>query len=355
MTHQSLWILLQILPWRTDIGYLPHLTSGSAICLCSGRLQLCGSLPYLRGDIIGVVNDRSSVVRVSMSMAVIMGMSLMVIVVVIVPMCMVLLMVVVVMVVVVMFIVVAMVVIVVMITFLVLARIRTIARIVIVIVVVVMIVMVAITITVVETILVGLVVVLFRTLSRMRRGWIIMYVAVVSLRSAFRFTTGSLHQTYRPQVHSCSSTSLMTFLPLSSLFAASKLSRCDLSSLCICINFAFSLSSVSLASNRAAKLAGRSIGRLGGFELKFELELGLAFPAWSRPRGRERGRAGRTPAAAPAIALNCDCDNLGIWLSFPSALADQSDNAEGKFGSLGSMVDGGGTSEDRSMGAFGFR
>ena len=135
-----------------------------------------------------------------------------------------------------------------------------------------------------------------------RKDWIVS----TSLIRERRRSTDPL----RSQVHSPTSSSTATSLPLpvpvgaAIPLTAATPSRYPLSSFCILINFCFSRSSVNFASNNAAKLAGRSIGRLG-------------FP---------------------------------LLLVFANAAADQLRRAAEKAGSLGSTVEGGGTKVDRSRG-----
>jgi hypothetical protein len=162
--------------------------------------------------------------------------------------------------------------------------------------------------------------------ARVRRAGVLVRVAGVS-------STLNITYPFRPQVHSASSSSTVaeaTSLP----FAVGRgggacagagpamPSRNPLSSFCMRISLAFSRSSVSFASKRAARLCGRSIH--GPWPWK---------------------PASETPAAAPAIALSWLGERAGSWrswLSWLSALVDQLWNAEGKPGSEGSSVEGGG-------------
>ena len=153
----------------------------------------------------------------------------------------------------------------------------------------------------------------------------------------FRFKT-STHPSL-PQVHSPRSSSTATSLPFPFTFATVVPSLNPFNSFCILISFCFSRSSVNLASKSAARLAGRSIGA-PPFTVPFAEGGYLYCPL-------PRSPASPIPAAAPAMALNCDWVSLGSWSSWPSAEVDQLWNAERKFGSevsMGPEEDGSGKS-----------
>lgn len=102
------------------------------------------------------------------------------------------------------------------------------------------------------------------------------------------------------------------------------LSLWPLSSFCILINLAFSLSNVNLASKRAAKLAGKSIGIPPPYCPSPVDPLLCPFLGADIP---ERKFASPMPAAAPARTLSCDSVSFGRGSIRPKVFADQLESA----------------------------
>ncbi|ADV25413.1 hypothetical protein I305_04727 [Cryptococcus gattii E566] len=94
-------------------------------------------------------------------------------------------------------------------------------------------------------------------------------------------------------------------------------------SFCILINLAFSLSNVNLASKRAAKLAGKSIG-IPPLYCPSVDPLLCPFLGADIP---ERKFASPMPAAAPARTLSCDSVSFGRGSICPKVFADQLESA----------------------------
>lgn len=159
--------------------------------------------------------------------------------------------------------------------------------------------------------------------------------------SFLQFTTPtfffSYYDTHCPQVHPSSSAGTdldativsaaiwLVILCVSICISTSLiLSLWPLSSFCILINLPFSLSNVNLASKRAAKLAGKSIGIPPLYCPSPADPLCCPFLDPDIP---ERKFASPIPAAAPARTLSCDSVSFGRGSIRPKVLADQLESA----------------------------